>query len=114
MEELRKTWDKYTEGWLGIIIYIILGFFIAYFLNITLGLALSTDTPVVAVVSCSMKPLYDRGDMVVVQGGEIKEGDILVYNVATRSYPIIHRVIKINDDGTFETKGDYNAMQNAI
>lgn len=51
----KKMWDKYTEGWTGTIIYLVLGFLIAYGLNIALGYALHTETPVVAVFSCSME-----------------------------------------------------------
>ena len=53
-KNLKKKWDKLTEGWFGNIIYLFLGFVIAYSLNQFLGLILNTDTPVVAVFSCSM------------------------------------------------------------
>ena len=54
-KELRKKWDEYTEGWFGNVIYLVLGFIIAYSLNLFLGYALNTQTPVVAVFSCSME-----------------------------------------------------------
>jgi signal peptidase I len=54
-KKIRKRWDKYTEGWFGNIIYLFLGFVIAYSFNVFLGLTLNTDTPVVAVYSCSME-----------------------------------------------------------
>jgi len=54
-KEIKKKWDKYTEGWFGNIIYLFLGFVIAYSFNLFLGLILNTDTPVVAVFSCSME-----------------------------------------------------------
>lgn len=53
-KKAKKKWDKYTEGWFGNIIYLFLGFVIAYSLNFLLGYTLNTDTPVVAVFSCSM------------------------------------------------------------
>ena len=53
--ELRKKWDEYTSGWFGNVIYLILGFIIAYSFNLFLGYALNTQTPVVAVFSCSME-----------------------------------------------------------
>lgn len=111
IKKSQKIWDKYTEGWVGSLVYVILGFVIAYSMNIALGFALSTDTPVVAVVSYSMVPTLDKGDMIIVQGGEIKAADIIVYDVAGQRYPIIHRVIKVNSDGTLETKGDNNPSQ---
>lgn len=52
---LRKIWDKYTEGWIGAIIYLALGFVIAFLFNMALGFTLGTETPVVAVFSCSME-----------------------------------------------------------
>ena len=54
-KQMKKLWNKYTEGWTGTIIYLVLGFLIAYGLNIALGYALETETPVVAVFSCSME-----------------------------------------------------------
>jgi len=40
---------------------------------------------------------------------QLKVGDVIVYNVAGQSVPIVHRIIKINSDGTFMTKGDHNS-----
>ncbi len=112
LKQIRQTWDKYTEGWLGSIIYLILGFIIAFVLNMGLGFALNTTTPVVAVFSESMEPTYYKGDMIIVQGEKnFSVGDIIVFDVSDKKFPIIHRVIKINADGTLETKGDNNSMQ---
>lgn len=55
IKSLKEKWDKYTEGWFGTIVYLFLGFVIAYSFNFILGYTLSTDTPVVAVFSCSME-----------------------------------------------------------
>lgn len=54
-KKIKKKWDKFTEGWFGNIVYLFIGFVIAYSFNIALGLVLNTDTPVVAVFSCSME-----------------------------------------------------------
>jgi signal peptidase I len=52
------------------------------------------------------------GDMPIVQGAkEYKVGDIIVFSVKGARAPIIHRVIKINRDGTYQTKGDHNSGQ---
>ena len=119
---------------------------------------LSTDTPVVAVVSGSMEhknpeathyqwleknmgynesyieswPVPDGfsvGDMPIVSGGtplagffsfigdgdkdqeKYEIGDVIVYSVPGVNAPIIHRIVKINDDGTYQTKGDNNSGQ---
>ena len=42
------------EGWVGTLVYIVLGIVIAYSINFLLGIVLKTDLPVVAVVSRSM------------------------------------------------------------
>ena len=36
------------------------------------GIMLATPTPINAIVSCSMRPAYERGDMVFLKGGDIK------------------------------------------
>lgn len=136
-----RGWDRLTEGWIGSVFYIFLGVGLALVAKQMLAFGLSTDMPVVAVVSQSMQ--HDRaqqtyyewlennlgygqdyikswpvstgffvGDMPIVQGaGEYNVGDVIVYSVPGQSYPIIHRIIKINDDGTYQTKGDNNLHQ---
>jgi len=136
-----RGWDRLTEGWIGSVFYILLGVGLALVAKQALAFGLSTDMPVVAVVSQSMQ--HDRaqqtyygwlennlgygqgyikswpvptgffvGDMPIVQGaGEYEVGDVIVYSVPGQSYPIIHRIIKINDDGTYQTKGDNNLQQ---
>ncbi len=72
--------------------------------------------PIVAVMTESMIPTIYPGDAVVVYNyGKINVGDIIVFDGAKTgcraAFPIIHRVIKINEDGSFQTKGDYNFFQ---
>lgn len=51
------------------------------------------------------------GDIIIVKGNtEYKIGDVIVFD-AGAAKPIIHRVIKIYEDGNFSTKGDNNAEQ---
>jgi signal peptidase I len=108
MHDIKKKWDKYTEGNFGIIIYLFLGFLIAYGLNTFLAFALQTSTPVVAVFSDSMVPTFYRGDMIIVAGAEnIKVGDVVVFDSSDKKYPIIHRVDEIKDGGIV-SKGDNN------
>jgi len=132
---------KLTEGWFIYVIYIILGIGLALVTKQLLAVTLSTDMPVVAVVSPSMQHdnaevthydwLADRlgynvsyinswpapkgfmiGDMPIVKGEpEYKVGDVIVYSVLGEKFPIIHRIIKINEDGTYQTKGDNNRDQ---
>lgn len=137
-----KLPKKLTTGWTGNLFYALLGilFAVIFYYGI-LATALSTNTPVVAVVSNSMKHdssvendyykwLENRGytreevsswpisggfvvgDMPIVKGSEsYKVGDVIVYSVPGLKSPIIHRIIKINEDGTYQTKGDNNPTQ---
>lgn len=81
----------------------------------TAGTVTGTDKPVVTVVSCSMYPHYDVGDIIVVQGKDfdrVEEGDIVVYDsgASDMSIPVIHRVLDKKPD-YLETKGDNNNAQ---
>jgi len=94
--------------------YIILGIIMAFAINQGLVFALSTDMPVVAVESNSMIPTFYKGDMLVLQGvpiEELKVGDVIVFSSTERGTPIVHRIVDINPDGSFQTKGDANPNQ---
>ena len=108
LKEIKKWWENTKDTWLGTIIYIILGFVIAYLFYHGLGILLNTDVPITAVFSESMKPVMHKGDMVFVKGSsEYNVGDIIVFDSPMFRYPIIHRIYSIN--GTqIKTKGDYN------
>jgi len=71
-----------------------------------LGLKLVT---LVVVVSDSMKPEFQRGDMIITQSVLLtpEVGDIVTFNVKNKNYAISHRVISINN-GVIITKGDNN------
>ena len=56
---------------------------------------------------------FNKGDVFAVKGvsmSDLKVGDVIVYSIAGKSDPIIHRIIKIGDSFV-ETKGDANAGQ---
>lgn len=94
------------------VIEIIVAFIAAWIFLQGLGFALGTQMPVVSVVSESMEPILHRGDLLVVIGpNDLKVGDIIIYNVHGIKYTIVHRIIKINPDGTYESKGDNNNGQ---
>ncbi len=64
--------------------FIVLALVLAFGILQFSGTAMGTDKPVVSVVSCSMYPEYDRGDVLGVNGvsfDEIEEGDVIVYQV---------------------------------
>lgn len=59
--------------------------------------------------SWPVKDGFNIGDLPVVVGSkEYKAGEVIVYSISQQSVPIIHRIIKINSDSTFVTKGDHN------
>jgi len=54
----------------------------------------------------------DVGDIAIIQKTkDYKVGDIIVFEVKGQFYPIIHRIVAKNEDGTFQTKGDNNLAQ---
>ena len=64
------------------------------------------------IMSESMDPVIKVGHIVIskpINADDIDIGDIIAYK--TPSKTVIHRVIKINDDGTYEFKGDNNKIQ---
>ncbi|MEM5879408.1 MAG: hypothetical protein QXU74_02870 [Candidatus Aenigmatarchaeota archaeon] len=59
--------------------------------------------------SWPIKNGFEIGDLPIVQGSdEYKVGDVVVYEVPGQEIPIIHRIVKINPDGSYMTKGDHN------
>lgn len=87
-----------------------------------MGFILGTSDPIVTVVSQSMQPTLERGDMLVLYGvpfGEIKAGqktgDVIVY-LCPETEPrcprgnklIVHRVYTRNADNTLTSWGDNN------
>lgn len=85
-----KTLKKF-EYW--DVILTVVGVFIFYQL---LGVALGTSHPIDVVVSESMLPNMKPGDLIVCTKGQPEINDVVIYS-GMRKYPIIHRVIGIND-----------------
>jgi len=92
------------EGW-----EIILNFGLAFLIYISLGYMLSTDMPLTAVVSDSMEPKFYKGDMLLVYGIQQAEvGDVVIYQNPKTHLPVVHRVIEVDGEGRYITKGDKN------
>ncbi len=79
----------------------------------------NTEYPLLTVVSESMVPTLNVGDMIVVQGGltgadiraDYVDGDVIVFHSPRdRSDLIVHRAVERHEDGEtyFRTKGDHN------
>ncbi|MBU1604290.1 MAG: signal peptidase I [Nanoarchaeota archaeon] len=67
--------------------------------------------------SYSFKNGFNKGDIMILLGTEpekITIGDVIVFEARNKTYPIIHRVVKIkivDENLVFETKGDHNIYQ---
>ncbi|TMW57794.1 hypothetical protein Poli38472_014397 [Pythium oligandrum] len=81
------------------------------------GLMMHTqsESPVVVVLSGSMEPAFQRGDILYLDNNkpQLDIGDIVVYKVKGRDVPIVHRVLEKHQrtsDGheVYLTKGDNN------
>jgi signal peptidase len=62
------------------------------------GLSVVTDSPspIVVVLSGSMEPAFQRGDLLFLwnRAADTKVGEIVVYNVKGKDIPIVHRVVR--------------------
>ncbi|KAK3181883.1 Signal peptidase complex catalytic subunit [Lecanicillium sp. MT-2017a] len=82
------------------------------------GLSVISDSPspIVVVLSGSMEPAFQRGDLLVLWNRnlvkETEVGEVVVYNVKGKDIPIVHRVVRKFGTGSkakLLTKGDNNA-----
>ncbi|GAA5838673.1 hypothetical protein JCM11251_003259 [Rhodosporidiobolus azoricus] len=81
-----------------------------------LSVVCNTESPVVVVLSESMEPAIQRGDLLFLtmpRHAPLKHGDITVYKVPGAPVPIVHRVIEAHDEKNSTeqwilTKGDNN------
>lgn len=62
------------------------------------GLSVIADSPspIVVVLSGSMEPAFQRGDLLLLwnKGLDTQVGEIVVYNVRGKDIPIVHRVVR--------------------
>lgn len=114
--QLRQIWkNEYFKTVLALvlIVLVVLGFFQG------LKWVLRTDYPVLAVVSTSMLPTLNVGDLLIVQGTAAKDinagygtGDIVIFKDQNDpNYRIVHRAVKkeFSEDGYWiTTHGDNN------
>ncbi|KAJ5047062.1 uncharacterized protein L3040_002906 [Drepanopeziza brunnea f. sp. 'multigermtubi'] len=82
------------------------------------GLSVISDSPspIVVVLSGSMEPAFQRGDLLILWNRNWLEpetgvGEIVVYNVKGKDIPIVHRVVRkfgTGEHAKLLTKGDNN------
>ncbi|KAI8068932.1 signal peptidase I [Thamnidium elegans] len=78
----------------------------------------NTESPIVVVMSGSMRPAFDRGDLLFLslpKNDPVEINDICVFKLPGKDIPIVHRVLKIHKDINTEkeyilTKGDNNTL----
>ncbi|MFX1408033.1 MAG: signal peptidase I [Promethearchaeota archaeon] len=123
-EEKRPLPKKKIIIAVVMICFAFLGSFLVYFI---LQISLNSKTPVVVVISNSMVPNINKGDLLFVKGvnaedikngtAENLEGDVIVFDarnlwMGAPNEPIVHRVIDKWETGGiyyFQTKGDANS-----
>ena len=76
-----------------------------------------SESPVVVVLSGSMEPAFQRGDILFLNNSidDVVVGDVVVFKIKDRDIPIVHRILKVHQsrkDGEVEllTKGDNNRV----
>lgn len=87
----------------------------AYIVWKSLGIVANSHSPIVVVLSGSMEPAFQRGDILFLwnRDSRAKVGDVVVYELKGKSIPIVHRVLRehtVADDQYLLTKGDNNAQ----
>lgn len=80
-----------------------------------LSVVANSHSPVVVVLSGSMEPAFQRGDILFLWNREKqnKVGDVVVYEIQGKSIPIVHRVVREHHNSEKQlllTKGDNNAI----
>ena len=76
-----------------------------------------SESPVVVVLSGSMEPAFQRGDILFLNNNDapFQAGEIVVFKIEGRDIPIVHRILTVHEgpdaDGLgtrYLTKGDHN------
>ena len=104
------------------ILILVLAVFTAYvMINAARNKAVSVfGKSVLRVVTGSMEPSIHTGDHILVEKTDtstLADGDIIsFYSEQSDIYGMLvtHRIVKVNDDGTFVTKGDANPVEDSI
>ena len=86
---------------------------VAFAVFICLGLVGNPWYRIVTIQGGSMAPAIPRGDLIVVTSApsKVEPGMILVMTVGGEV--VTHRVVAVNPDGTFVTRGDANRVNDA-
>lgn len=64
------------------------------------GIYFNTKSPLVVVLSESMSPGFERGDILFIRNDlkrNVAKGDITVFELKGKEIPIVHRALKIHE-----------------
>lgn len=79
------------------------------------GLSLYTNSssPIVVVLSGSMEPAFQRGDLLFLwnRSPRAEVGEVVVYNVRGKDIPIVHRVVRSFGDDAEEAGAEKKKTQ---
>jgi signal peptidase I len=81
----------------------------AFMLWKTLSVITASPSPIVVVLSGSMEPAFQRGDLLFLWNRDVtaRVGEVVVYNVRGKDIPIVHRVVReFVGNGTEEKSGE--------
>ena len=96
-----------TISWKQVGIFLIILVIIIGLSNILLRYALPIKTS--RLISGNMEPTYQRGDVLFYSGSaNYAVNDVVIY--VTSRGPSAVRIIEINEDGTYQAKGDANPV----
>lgn len=111
---MKENWEKIEQSWIFDNFYFFaIALILAFGTLQTTGAVMNTEKPVVTVISCSMYPQLDVGDVLLVHGKQFEnynEGEIIVFKVPGQSESVVHRIIRKSPE-SLETKGDNNNQQ---
>lgn len=98
------------------IAYVFTGAFMAWK---ALGVLTNSHSPIVVVLSGSMEPAFQRGDILFLWNRDqrAKVGDVVVYEIQGKSIPIVHRVLREHHNSEKQlllTKGDNNVQDDIL
>jgi len=115
LDELKKLWkNKRALAFQALNLAMIV--FSALMIWKSLMVWTQSESPVVVVLSGSMEPAFQRGDILFLTNHQdpIRAGEVVVFKIKDREIPIVHRVMKVHEkgDGAVEalTKGDNNRV----
>lgn len=115
IQEIKKLW-KNKRAFALQILNLAMIVFSALMIWKALMYYTKSESPVVVVLSGSMEPAFQRGDILFLSNHDdpIRVGEIVVFKIKDRDIPIVHRVLEVHENSeghvSVLTKGDNNRV----